>query len=643
LNLTDAESLELSSAADELTDALSNVIFKIEKMPAVAEKDLHAECLKYFRLRASEFMVSVDELSPLSAKPTMLPNGIAVVSFTRFVGGLLLRDSVAQCVFAPVSSDTFALREVVNRTGGKVSLKNISTERANIDDARAEAGSDSLVDEGSRSVILAVPNEKSLEFVRAREFNVSDRNTAEGFTITIADGSRELLEAFPHRQNLKDIQVSAQSYKVGYVDKTVAPFPLSFATVSDNNGQTYILDPDGRAKIPDNIDELTINLLGPRGMVFDLAQTTTSPVALPFSAGTAPATIFPSNSLSFRALNTYVNLQKINRFTRRHLKSTQSALLDSDLQIAVNYTSDACNAFYDPDNKSIFLFAAGTAGTIACANMADINDVFYHEWGHGLDDSLGIAGGITDAAYSEGIGDILATYMTGNHLIGVGFRAGQPGQSIRSVVNSARYPSAVGEVHAEGQIIAGAFWDLRSNLVARYGAEAGAAHAEKLFFNHLMITDTYLDAYRTVLLIDDNDGNAETQSPNFCAINRSFAAHGLAEAKVPCTDPVEGAGIPFDETLKLGIVPSGVKDAGKLMGSAGLNTVRVQLCKGSWASCLPEGKVDFELVPAGKKGERILFLSKTTVPLAEQDLFTMVAKDEYGKVISVKTIKIVKR
>ena len=66
-----------------------------------------------------------------------------------------------------------------------------------------------------------------------------------------------------------------------------------------------------------------------------------------------------------------------------------------------------------------------------------------------------------------------------------------------------------------------------------------------------MITDTYLESYNNLLLLDDDDGNPSTPSPHRCLINEAFAKRGLA-SELNCEDKKHS--LPqVDSDLNLGI------------------------------------------------------------------------------------------
>ena len=93
--------------------------------------------------------------------------------------------------------------------------------------------------------------------------------------------------------------------------------------------------------------------------------------------------------------------------------------------------------------------------------------VIYHEYGHGVNDLLyqqaGANFGMINGATHEGISDVLSGMMEDVSIIGRGFFGTAGG--IRNMDNTKRFPDDItGSVHSDGEIIGGAFWDLRQNL-----------------------------------------------------------------------------------------------------------------------------------------------------------------------------------
>jgi hypothetical protein len=196
--------------------------------------------------------------------------------------------------------------------------------------------------------------------------------------------------------------------------------------------------------------------------------------------------------------------------------------LDYQMPCRVNI-DQTCNAFWD--GFAVNFFRAGGG----CANTANIADVIYHEYGHGVTDFQYRPFPQPSSAMHEGLSDYLAATITDQSLIGRGFFG--PGTWIRNTENDRVYPApeCQGEPHCVGESIAGSLWDMRQNLVASLGHEAGVALADSLFhyarYGHSTV---FPDYFIDLLLVDDDDGDLSDGIPHADEICGGFENHGLS-------------------------------------------------------------------------------------------------------------------
>ncbi len=241
--------------------------------------------------------------------------------------------------------------------------------------------------------------------------------------------------------------------------------------------------------------------------------------------------------------------------------------------VATVNIDDQCNAYSDGDG--IFFFRASDA----CENTGRIADVIYHEYGHSIHTQSLIPGiGQFDSALSEGISDYLAATITNDAGMARGFfYTDEPLRDLDPVGLEYKWPDDIGEVHYEGQIIAGALWDLRKSLIEKHGFEEGRAITDRLWMESIRRATGLLSMYPEALLADDDDGTLANGTPNACLIREAFALHGLYQADVefspasllPAESPQEvsvtvGEGIPGCSeslTATLWFKPRGASDA----------------------------------------------------------------------------------
>lgn len=241
-------------------------------------------------------------------------------------------------------------------------------------------------------------------------------------------------------------------------------------------------------------------------------------------------------------LNAYAHADEVNAYARTF--APDLAFLDDRVQVTVNI-EDVCNAY--SDGRSINFFKAGSG----CENTGRIADVVYHEYGHSLhanaylfcgpgeDICIPVAGG----DLSEGISDYLAATMTGDPAMGRGFFSDDaPLRHIDPQGAEHVWPTdALGEVHYDGLIIAGALWDLRTLLIDSLGEDDGVARTDWLMFEGIRRSANMPEMYAELLFADDDDGDLANGTPNECAINTAFARHGLRPLAGEVLAPSVGA------------------------------------------------------------------------------------------------------
>ena len=191
--------------------------------------------------------------------------------------------------------------------------------------------------------------------------------------------------------------------------------------------------------------------------------------------------------------------------------------------------SGSCNAFFN--GSSINFYAEGGG----CHATAKIPDVVYHEYGHAINSDrysgTGWGGGMENGGLNEGFADVWAISLTVSPVLGYGWDLIDPTVSVRRYDQNRKiYPQdLVGEVHADGEIIAGSFWDLYLNLgdmsqmldLFKYTYDSGVDGPDGT--EGIIYTDILLE----VLYADDNDANLSNGTPNDMAIIGAFDLHGI--------------------------------------------------------------------------------------------------------------------
>ncbi len=234
-------------------------------------------------------------------------------------------------------------------------------------------------------------------------------------------------------------------------------------------------------------------------------------------------------------LSAYVFASTAKEYARVHLNPTLPWLAET-LSVTVN-ENNTCNAYSTGDDIHFYKARYDPnpiAGSQNCQNTARLSDVVYHEFGHSLHANSIIDGvGMFDGALSEGMSDMLAAFITKDHGMGRGFFYGDAPLRNLDPATDKRWPDDVtGEVHDDGEIIGGTFWDLRKALVAKHGEEAGDVIGRKIYYGALQRASDIPSTYAEALVSDDDDGNLGNGTPNQCEINAAFGAHGLADPRI---------------------------------------------------------------------------------------------------------------
>ena len=227
-------------------------------------------------------------------------------------------------------------------------------------------------------------------------------------------------------------------------------------------------------------------------------------------------------------LTGFIHANLVKQFVRSTL-NPNLPWLDRSLSVSVN-ESGSCNAYSTGDDIHFY------RSSNQCENTGRIADVIYHEFGHSLHDQSIIPGaGSFEGALSEGVSDYLAATIVNDSGMGRGFlRNDNALRELDPVGTEKRWPDdRTGEVHDDGEIIAGTLWDLRKAMIGAHGMAEGVARADDLYYAIIQRASDIPSSYPEALAADDDDGNLANGTPNSCLITQVFAAHGMASGDVP--------------------------------------------------------------------------------------------------------------
>ena len=299
---------------------------------------------------------------------------------------------------------------------------------------------------------------------------------------------------------------------IPYVDFTIAGVPYA----SDVNGDAtvnVIGTQTGNFKIEGEFAKIF------RGTSGVAAPSFNKPVIAGIN------TIPYDSTYTIRDLSAYYHTNIVHDFLKS--KFPEFLAYDFQLPVKIDRTDGTCNAFFDGTSINFYTTAGG------CFALSMVADVIYHEYGHGItnyfwdDNGLSFDNGAMGEAYS----DIWAVSITNDPVLGIGFSSTDPTDFVRRYdIDKRAFPQDIaGQVHNDGQIIAGCWWDLALNLSStplmsnifaesHYGLANGPDGAEGQVYSDILI-----DA----LFADDDDANITNGTPNYTAIIDAFNLHGI--------------------------------------------------------------------------------------------------------------------
>ena len=305
----------------------------------------------------------------------------------------------------------------------------------------------------------------------------------------------------------------------------------------------------------------TIPLAGRWSTVIDsitgLTPIFTDTVLIPGTTFTYPT----AAPCSDRHVNAYYHVNRVHNFMKGYFPTFTG--MDFSLPTNVDLTSGTCNAFYSGTDINFY------AADATCHSFAEIGDVIYHEYGHGISDhfyTMVSGTTITNGALNEASSDIWALSITRHPILAENAFVGYGGFIRRYDMTPQVYPidlnttPLIADPHQNGQIIAGSWWDV--------AVEIGSVDTMTRLF-----TDVYYDApdgpdgtegvvYQTILIdalmADDDNSNLMDGTPHYAQIVAAFAKHGIyleKDATITHTElsnQPQGTPIPVSAHLTLG-------------------------------------------------------------------------------------------
>ncbi len=323
-----------------------------------------------------------------------------------------------------------------------------------------------------------------------------------------------------------DVTVKANIHLATPVSPTTeVPVADMRVTIGGNN---YITNDTGfvsvgTANAPVSV---TYEVRGPWSVVRVGGNTPSFTANMATSPATYTLPIADTTTPQFRAVSAFYHVNKIHDYMKGHWP-TFTTMDNNPLNTNVDISGNTCNAFYNNGNYSINFYAPQTS----CRAYSMVSDIVYHEYGHGISYRFYSGNGTTfrNGAMGEANSDVWAMCINRDGVVGDG--AYYNGGNIRSYLGAPKvYPNdLIGQVHNDGEIIAGAWWDVAVNTgsidtmaklftLTHYDLPNGPNGTEG---------EVYHDVLISALMNDDDDANLGNGTPHFNDIIEAFARHGI--------------------------------------------------------------------------------------------------------------------
>lgn len=293
-----------------------------------------------------------------------------------------------------------------------------------------------------------------------------------------------------------------------------------FVTVG---GVDYTADQDGHVVLPVNPGSTaTVRMMGPWSRIYTNDLTP----SLTYTLADGENAISMDGTANVKEMSAYRSVQRIHNWHKQWMANFTG--MDFQLPTNIDVAGGTCNAFYDGASINFYDIGGG------CNASSLVADVCYHEYGHGINDNFYQSQGsfFQNGAIGEGYADFWAISATNNPVLGAGFNTDNLDPIRRYDTDPKIYPTdLVGEVHADGEIIMGAWWDSHLLMGADWNVTMplfvetyAGLQAETFDGNE---GEAYTDVLIDLLQADDNDGDISNGTPNGNAIVEGFYIHGI--------------------------------------------------------------------------------------------------------------------
>lgn len=323
----------------------------------------------------------------------------------------------------------------------------------------------------------------------------------------------------------------------------------------DATGRRFLADDRGVINVRDAEGDLRVTLDSPffeirngAGSAYEIrvpADAASRGTEVVFDSATAPLGARMCRAHLERARTAvlaHVPAQSVPRWFKRPV----TCFIDYD---------EGCNAGWD---GSQLVFHRGDS---RCEPAANVADMMYHEYGHGVFDHLPKSGARLSSMLTEGVADTLATFITGDSRFAPGFWKGRQTTWLRDLSLGKVFPRDYAGTYTGALTYSTAWWELRKTLMRLAGNEAGARIAFRAFVRSIIDLpretgpEPLVTAAASAIRAITTDTEGRSIPGLLCLAHRVFASHGLAQPPSDCpaitmqARQVAGPGLKLEITL----------------------------------------------------------------------------------------------
>lgn len=385
----------------------------------------------------------------------------------------------------------------------------------------------------SNLVWFPIPSSKGYSLHPAYKFSVEGNVQKSGAVPLIINGyvdaiTGDLLYRDNEIKDAIDLKVVGSVYTDGFLNPSKV-VGLPYITAKVGSATTLLANDTGffsttSFTLPSTA---TISLEGPWSVTRTATDAFSTPSFNKSITALGSTDSFAASTLATsRHLNAYYHVNTIHDFMKNIYGSSFTGM-DYALNTNIDMTGE-CNAFYSPASGTSINFFPASA---SCPSYSEIKDIVYHEYGHAIARRMYGSGGMINGALNEGQSDVWAMSITKDSILARGSRWTAGSFIRRYDISPKVFPTnLVGQVHADGEIIAGAWWD--------YGKNVGSVDSMANLFAQCLLNEkpdgpngtegeVYYDMLMSALINDDDDAILSNGTPHLNEIVDAFAKHGI--------------------------------------------------------------------------------------------------------------------